>query len=89
MVKAMGVTVYYIHMGNQTSVFWRQVNTFVLWKMKIFLCQFKFRMAPGIATLKKKEKKYTVHAHAQEQRLLSVVEYLSLLRSSSHTKLIF
>lgn len=36
MVKAMGVTVYYVHMGNQTSVFWRRVNTFVLWKMKIF-----------------------------------------------------
>lgn len=36
MVKAMGVTVYYVHMGNQTTVFWRWVNTFVLWKMKIF-----------------------------------------------------
>lgn len=36
MVNAMGVTVHYIHVGNQTSVFWRRVNTFVLWKMKIF-----------------------------------------------------
>lgn len=28
MVKATGVTVYYVHVGNQTSVFWRWVNTF-------------------------------------------------------------
>lgn len=30
MVKAMGVSVYCVHMGNQISVFWRWVNTFVL-----------------------------------------------------------
>lgn len=36
-LNALRVAVYHLHMGNQTSgVFWRKVNTFVIFKMKIF-----------------------------------------------------
>lgn len=53
MAKAMGVTVYYVHMGNQTSVFWRWVNTFVLWKMKIFDVNLNSEL-PQVLPYKKK-----------------------------------
>lgn len=71
MVKAMGVTVYYVHMGNQTSVFWRWVNTFVLRKMKIFDVNLNSEWPQVLPHTKCNAYQETVPAHAQVNRLHS------------------
>lgn len=75
MVKALGVTVYYVHMGNQTSVFWRRVNTFVLWKMKIFCVNLNSERLQVLPYTKEKRKKVQHISGYEEHSMHKCTDY--------------